>query len=78
MKYKQLRRHWHKACDHVGVAGVTIHDLRHIYGQKLTDENLHESKDPGRSAASYAAHDEPIHHAAIARRGCSHHRQAAS
>lgn len=33
LKYKWLRIYWRRACEAVGVSGITLHDLRHGAGQ---------------------------------------------
>lgn len=38
-----LRRHWRDACDRAGVTDVRLHDLRHCYGQWLTNEGRPEA-----------------------------------
>lgn len=38
-----VRDHWRTACKKVGIADVTLHDLRHCYGQWLVNEGVPES-----------------------------------
>ena len=37
VQYKWLRIHWKRACEAVGARDLRLHDLRHFYGQVLTD-----------------------------------------
>ena len=42
-KYKWLYTHWKRACREVGVPDLTLHDLRHLYGQTLVDAGRPEA-----------------------------------
>lgn len=37
VRYKWLYKHWKRACKTVGATDLTLHDLRHFYGQQLTN-----------------------------------------
>ena len=41
--YKSLYRHWKEACEAAGVHDVWLHDLRHFYGQQLTNKGRPEA-----------------------------------
>ena len=41
--YKWLYRHWKEACEAVGVHDLRLHDLRHFYGQQLTNAGRPEA-----------------------------------
>lgn len=42
VRYKWLRIHWKRACERQGSPELTLHDLRHFYGQMLTEEGRPE------------------------------------
>lgn len=42
VRYKWLYTHWKRACEAEGVTGLTLHDLRHFYGQQLIEAGRSE------------------------------------
>lgn len=43
MRYKCLYTHWKRACQAAGAVDLTLHDLRHFYGQALVDAGRPEA-----------------------------------
>jgi integrase len=43
LQYKALYRHWKRACAGAGSPELTIHDLRHFYGQQLVNAGRPEA-----------------------------------
>jgi len=43
VRYKWLYTHWKRACRACGVPDLTLHDLRHFYGQSLVDAGRSEA-----------------------------------
>lgn len=54
LKYDSLYRYWRMACEKAGVQNVTMHDLRHLMGQELTEAGRSEA-----SVQSSLRHDTP-------------------
>jgi len=44
LKYRWLRLHWVRACQTVKAGDLRLHDLRHCYGQWLSDEGVPEAR----------------------------------
>ena len=44
LRYKWLYRHWKRACTAAGAPDLTLHDLRHFYGQMGAETGLPEAK----------------------------------
>ena len=44
LKYRWLRLHWVRACQAVKAGDLRLHDLRHCYGQWLSDERVPEAR----------------------------------
>lgn len=43
VRYKCLYTHWKRACRAAGASDLTLHDLRHFYGQSLVDAGRSEA-----------------------------------
>jgi integrase len=43
VRYKWLYTHWKRACRTCGATDLTLHDLRHFYGQSLVDAGRSEA-----------------------------------